>query len=426
MLLLIILVASDVVAIIPTSALVAVMAVVCWATFEWSMPGMVLASMLPKQARTFVGLHRKVRRVDAIVMVVVTLITVFVDLFTATLVGIGISAVSFSWEQAKEVSIVSRLVPLEAGDFEKVEAHEQAVKAANAAKASIAGKRKAAKGRAATEYSAAPASCDAKAIADVHPQSREARALAAATGQSQSDAAGDSKAEESKAEAIADADIDAAAATDDGDGALGLAHSDSTVHLVSAPAAAAAGAVPAGGGTDEDGAAGVIIEVGTAQAIAAIAESKEATTIAGDRGEAPPQKRVYFVSGCVFFASSMDFVKYFTPQTIKGDPTLVEFRFEDAAIGDHSGMHALGVIASKYARVGKKVVVKRLGRKCFKLVEKANDLIEHFEYEREEVADDDSLSGIQLRSRPSFLVSDGPVEAAVPMHIQASQPRLRA
>jgi SulP family sulfate permease len=78
---------------IPLAALVGVMFVVAEKTFEWG---------------SFRVLN-KVPRADALVVVLVTVITVLTDLAVAVLLGIVISALVFAWEQAKSIRAESSI-----------------------------------------------------------------------------------------------------------------------------------------------------------------------------------------------------------------------------------------------------------------------------------------------------------------------------
>lgn len=87
-----ILFASPLIEQIPIAALIGVMFVVVIGTFEWS---------------SF-RIMNKVPRIDAFVIVLVSLVTVFTDLAVAVVVGVIVSALAFAWEHAKEV-VVTRV-----------------------------------------------------------------------------------------------------------------------------------------------------------------------------------------------------------------------------------------------------------------------------------------------------------------------------
>ena len=88
-LLLFILVASSLIEQIPLAALIGVMFIVVIGTFEWS---------------SFRVL-RKVPRSDAMVLVLVSAVTVATDLAVAVVVGVIVSALVFAWEHAKYIRI---------------------------------------------------------------------------------------------------------------------------------------------------------------------------------------------------------------------------------------------------------------------------------------------------------------------------------
>lgn len=91
-LLLFILVASPLIEQIPIAALTGVMFIVVIGTFEWS---------------SFRVL-RKVPRSDALVLVLVSAVTVATDLAIAVIVGVIISALVFAWEHAKHIRVEAK------------------------------------------------------------------------------------------------------------------------------------------------------------------------------------------------------------------------------------------------------------------------------------------------------------------------------
>jgi sulfate permease, SulP family len=91
-LLLFILVASSLIEQIPLAALIGVMFIVVIGTFEWS---------------SFRVL-RKVPRSDALVLILVSAVTVATDLAVAVVVGVIVSALVFAWEHAKYIRIDAR------------------------------------------------------------------------------------------------------------------------------------------------------------------------------------------------------------------------------------------------------------------------------------------------------------------------------
>jgi SulP family sulfate permease len=91
-LLLFILVASPLIEQIPLAALIGVMFIVVIGTFEWSSFRVI----------------RKVPRTDALVLVLVSAVTVATDLAVAVVVGVIVSALVFAWEHAKYIRIEAR------------------------------------------------------------------------------------------------------------------------------------------------------------------------------------------------------------------------------------------------------------------------------------------------------------------------------
>lgn len=76
---------SGYIGLLPVAALAGIMLVVCYNTFEWS------------SLRRF----RRMPKADALVMVIVTVITIFTDLAVAVISGVIISALVFAWQQAR-------------------------------------------------------------------------------------------------------------------------------------------------------------------------------------------------------------------------------------------------------------------------------------------------------------------------------------
>ncbi len=90
-LLIFILFASPLIERIPMAALVGVMFIVVFATFEWSS----------------LRIMGKIPLTDAFVLVLVSAVTVFTDLAIAVVVGVIVSALAFAWENAKHINIKS-------------------------------------------------------------------------------------------------------------------------------------------------------------------------------------------------------------------------------------------------------------------------------------------------------------------------------
>jgi len=85
-----ILFASGLIEQIPLAALVGVMFMVVIGTFAWNS----------------LRILRKVPRMDAFVTILVTIVTVWTDLATAVVVGVIVSALAYSWNNAKRIYAV--------------------------------------------------------------------------------------------------------------------------------------------------------------------------------------------------------------------------------------------------------------------------------------------------------------------------------
>lgn len=88
-LLMFIMFASDLIEIIPMAALVGVMFMVVFGTFEWSS----------------LRIMGKIPKTDAFVLVLVSGVTVFTDLAVAVIVGVIVSALFFAWEHASHIHV---------------------------------------------------------------------------------------------------------------------------------------------------------------------------------------------------------------------------------------------------------------------------------------------------------------------------------
>merc|ERR1712039_1019545 len=113
-LLLVVMVAYPAINIIPTSALVGVMFNVVVHTFEWrSLKLMLLAAMPLKLRRACfseVRGQQKIRRADALVILIVTVVTLVSDLAIAVGVGMVVSCAMFVFDSASLISASSRQV----------------------------------------------------------------------------------------------------------------------------------------------------------------------------------------------------------------------------------------------------------------------------------------------------------------------------
>ncbi|CAE7246842.1 ybaR [Symbiodinium natans] len=111
-LLAIVLVAYPAIKQIPVSALVGVMFNVCFHTFEWSSLKLIFLAAMPLQARrrflSAKASSQQIRRTDALVIIVVTLVTLFTDLATAVAVGMVISLFVFALETSNTIQVVAR------------------------------------------------------------------------------------------------------------------------------------------------------------------------------------------------------------------------------------------------------------------------------------------------------------------------------
>merc|ERR1712187_646143 len=111
-LLLVVMVAYPAINIIPTAALVGVMFNVVVHTFEWPSLKLMLLAAMPLKIRracfSEVQSRQKIRRADALVILVVTAVTLISDLAIAVGVGMAVSCAMFVFDSASLISASSR------------------------------------------------------------------------------------------------------------------------------------------------------------------------------------------------------------------------------------------------------------------------------------------------------------------------------
>ncbi|TCK71630.1 SulP family inorganic anion transporter [Acidipila rosea] len=98
-------------------------------------------------------------------------------------------------------------------------------------------------------------------------------------------------------------------------------------------------------------------------------------------------RKIYELSGSVFFASTAQFQDLFTPRE---DPDDVIIEFRHARVMDHSALEAIDSVADKYQQAGKRLHLRHLSPDCYELLQKARSTVEVnlIEDPRYHVADD--------------------------------------
>lgn len=98
-------------------------------------------------------------------------------------------------------------------------------------------------------------------------------------------------------------------------------------------------------------------------------------------------RKIYELSGSVFFASASRFQGLFTPAE---DPEDVIVEFRHARVMDHSALEAIDALAEKYTALGKRLHLRHLSPDCHELLHRAKSTIEVnvLEDPRYHVADD--------------------------------------
>merc|ERR1712013_453684 len=137
-------VASPALVQVPAAALVGLMLVVVVHTFEWSSIPILIVTFLPLSARNYLNdkvfrgrynVHRKIRRADGIVILLVTILTILSNLGYAIIAGVLFAALMYTWDSAKALESSSVTIKRRRADYkpkkEKAEfkAEEKARKA---------------------------------------------------------------------------------------------------------------------------------------------------------------------------------------------------------------------------------------------------------------------------------------------------------
>jgi len=94
---------------IPVAALAGIMLVVVLHTFKWFTIPMILAAFLPKCLRNKLSLQRKVPRIDALVIIIVTVLCKWpagTNIAVAVGVGVAICSMSYAWNSADTFEVI--------------------------------------------------------------------------------------------------------------------------------------------------------------------------------------------------------------------------------------------------------------------------------------------------------------------------------
>merc|ERR1712190_60650 len=111
-LLLILLVAYPEINVLPVAALAGVMFNVVFQTFEWGSLRLIAIAVLPKRSRDRLlsdGRYKKIRRVDAFIIVLVTVVTLVTDLAIAVGCGVAVACLMYVYESSTMIRTTSRL-----------------------------------------------------------------------------------------------------------------------------------------------------------------------------------------------------------------------------------------------------------------------------------------------------------------------------
>ena len=104
---------------IPIGVLIGMMLIVIYRTFKWWTIPAIIAAGLPLSIRKKLNLNYKINRVETAVIIIVTVMTVTIDLLIACLSGIIISGIFFAFLVSKKVKVITEEVMKELEDGSK-------------------------------------------------------------------------------------------------------------------------------------------------------------------------------------------------------------------------------------------------------------------------------------------------------------------
>jgi len=104
-LLLIIFGAPEIVEYIPMGALIGVMVYVCLNTINWNSIVCILSTLFPQCLRNKLNFHSKIARSDVFIMLMMTAVTLFVDLAVAVAVGVAVALIAYTWESGLHLRV---------------------------------------------------------------------------------------------------------------------------------------------------------------------------------------------------------------------------------------------------------------------------------------------------------------------------------
>jgi len=110
--------------VLPVAALSGVMFNVVYQTFEWGSLKLIAVSAMPKKFRDKLlsdGRYKKIRRVDAFIIVLVTVVTLVADLAIAVGCGVAVACLMHVYEASTMITTTSRLYQnAESGETVKI------------------------------------------------------------------------------------------------------------------------------------------------------------------------------------------------------------------------------------------------------------------------------------------------------------------
>ena len=107
-------------------------------------------------------------------------------------------------------------------------------------------------------------------------------------------------------------------------------------------------------------------------------------------------ERIYGVEGVLYFASASEFMEKFQAGS---DVQNIVIDFEEARVGDFSGLEAINVLAARYRSAGKNLRLRHLSTETQRILKKAGSLVDI-----ETLPDDPEYSIARLRDEDSKII----------------------
>jgi len=97
--------APEIVEYIPIGGLIGVMLYVCLNTINWNSVVCILSTLFPQCLRNKFNFHSKIARSDVFIMLMMTAVTLYVDLAVAVAGGVAVALIAYTWESGLHLRV---------------------------------------------------------------------------------------------------------------------------------------------------------------------------------------------------------------------------------------------------------------------------------------------------------------------------------